>query len=89
MKKQRQEPGDDAVEEKEKSSTPNSALNNANGSAEGSEEEEGEKPTTFADRLRAGSNTLDAREGSEEDDRPVATEREGRWKFRFLRIKPN
>lgn len=71
MKKQRQDLGDD-VSEDGKPTKPDSAE----GSVEGSEGE-ADKPTSFADKLRAGSNAIDAREGSEEDDRPVATEQEG------------
>lgn len=74
VKKQRQDSGDDAAEDST-SGSPNKAEN-TNGSAEGSEEE-AEKPTSFTDRLRASANPLDARDGSEEDDKPVATEKEG------------
>lgn len=45
-------------------------------SPEGSEEEEREG-STFTDRLRAGQNVLGGEDGSEEDEKVVAIEKEG------------
>ncbi|THH12054.1 hypothetical protein EW145_g251 [Phellinidium pouzarii] len=75
VKKPRQDSGDN-TEGGEPNASKALGIPTSNGVSPEGSEEEGEKPSTFTDRLRASKNVNESREGSEEVEKVVAVERE-------------